>query len=85
VESNVGETVWEFIKQQATFIILATGAIMSGIFYLARKHDERRDKEKGQDAELKRLDTKIDSISDVLNEKIAHLREWLAVLRGKME
>lgn len=63
-------TLWEFIKSQILFIITAITTAITAIKYLTKKHDEKYDNE------IKRLDTKIDSLKELFITNVTYLKDW---------
>lgn len=62
--------LWEFIKSQFIFIVAAVGTAVTFIKYITKKHDEK------YDGEIKRLDTKIDNLKEILTTNIGYLKDW---------
>lgn len=68
-------TLWDFFKSQIIFIIAAISAAVAFVKYITKKHDEH------YDTEVKRIDTRIDNLKELLLEKITNLKDRLGWAR----
>lgn len=73
--SDNATLVWEFLQKQFFFIIAAVTAVVTFVKYVTKKHDEH------YNDEIKRLDTKIDTLKELLITKIEDIKEWFKRLQ----